>query len=240
MSLTRSYLQGNNMANLTPSGCRFCQIALGLGHSGVDDVLEESDNYVAVASIGSLAPGWILIVPKSHRLSLAETFASDELQRFQVEVAVKIARVFGGAPVRMFEHGANSEGSMVGCGVNHAHLHLVPATLSLVPHFPEANERLCWSATNRSSIARQVVGREYLFYSDDALDLDASGRIALVNTPVSQYFRRAFASSVGRDHEFDYRLFSNRANSDITIEHFRRDRALSPNRIESSSRRVAA
>jgi ATP adenylyltransferase len=228
------------MANLTPSGCRFCQIALGLGHSGVDDLLEESDNYVAVASIGSLTPGWVLIIPKSHRLNLAESFASDELRRFQVKVAVKIARIFGGVPVRMFEHGANSEGSLVGCGVNHAHLHLVPATQSLVPHFPETKQELCWIAINGSSIARQVVGREYLFYSDDALHLDASGRIAIVNAPVSQYFRRAFASSVGRDHEFDYRRFSNRANSDLTIEHFSRDRALSPNHIDSSLRRVAA
>jgi len=228
------------MANLTKPGCRFCEIAHGLGRPGIDDILDESDNYVAVASIGSLTPGWVLIVPKTHRLSLADCIASQELRDFRLEVADRITRLFPGMPIRMFEHGANRDDSLVGCGVNHAHLHLVPTTLSLAPHFPDSSERLRWIQANVSSLAHVSEGREYLFYSDDALTPEASGQVAIVKTPISQYFRRAFAASLGKESEYDYRLFSNRANGDLTIGLFRQVRALAPDRGALSSSRAAA
>ena len=34
-------------------------------------------------------------------------------------------------PVTMFEHGASHTGSIMGCGVDHAHVHLVPLDFNL-------------------------------------------------------------------------------------------------------------
>jgi ATP adenylyltransferase len=120
----------------------------------------------------------------------------------------------------MFEHGANHEGSLVGCGVNHAHLHLVPSPISLVPHFPKTAAKLEWQFARSSTLLEGVNGREYLFYCENALEPDPLGQIAFVKATVSQYFRRAFAASIGKDAEFDYRSFPSLDNTRTTIQYF--------------------
>jgi diadenosine tetraphosphate (Ap4A) HIT family hydrolase len=98
-----------------------------------DQVLWQSDNFAVVPSKGGFVTGWLMVVPKVHVLNMARLGLSQqhELDVVVSKVAATISRKFG--PPTAFEHGAVVPNSTFGCGVDHAHLHLVPLprTISL-------------------------------------------------------------------------------------------------------------
>src|SRR5438045_3773794 len=147
--------------------CRFCSILRGdLGHS-YDTTLGASDGYSAIASVGALVPGWILICPMEHRLNMSQLYADSRFTSLRLELAEKLRRRFD-SPVRMFEHGPSCDASPTGCGVDHAHVHLVPHVFSLSEGVARMSDALDWRSTRASELADSVRSREYLFYSDDA------------------------------------------------------------------------
>jgi diadenosine tetraphosphate (Ap4A) HIT family hydrolase len=88
--------------------------------------LLESDHFVVLPSLGSLVPGWVLVIPKQHYLCIGALPQSlfPEFQRVKKEIVKLIASQFGDPC--LFEHGPSSPGLKVGCSVDHAHLHVVP------------------------------------------------------------------------------------------------------------------
>lgn len=106
------------------AGCRMC--AMRTSRAPWDTPIVSTDHFVVVASKGAFLPGWLMIVPKTHVLSMAELGDdhSDELEELIASVRELQQPVFG-SPT-MFEHGASVPGTSFGCGIDHAHLHLVP------------------------------------------------------------------------------------------------------------------
>jgi len=102
--------------------CKFCQKFGGAtgGDQIADHILFESDNFVVVPTIGSIVPGWLLVVPRSHFLSVGSYSAArfQEFVKIQEAAAEALRECFG--PVSCFEHGAVREREPVGCGVDHA------------------------------------------------------------------------------------------------------------------------
>lgn len=91
-------------------------------------VIAETDSFIAFPCIGQLAEGHFLIVPKKHQNTLAQ--AQNGLSNFESELdrVLADAHVFLGAEQAeslYFEHGAFG-GQHGGCGIYHAHLHIVP------------------------------------------------------------------------------------------------------------------
>lgn len=187
--------------------CRFCGLQSDdVGNLAVDRRILESKNYFAIASIGGFLPGWTLICPKRHVLNLEDDFLSDEFQGFVSEVAGLVAEEFG-SPA-LFEHGARFEGSTVGCGTNHAHLHLVPLGQSLnsiVRKFDPASE---WIHCASSELKTVVNSGEYFFMSDSLSSFqNADSFVRIAESGQSQYFRRAIASHIGLADMANYRQF---------------------------------
>src|SRR5664280_1311076 len=93
--------------------------------------LFECERFVAVPSLGSLVAGWLLVVPRTEVLCLGELSHQDRtyLRDFVREVVQILEEQFG--PVAAFEHGPAKKDSAVSCGVNYAHLHLVPTDCDL-------------------------------------------------------------------------------------------------------------
>ena len=105
--------------------CRLCSI--GTSTEIWDQVLLESENFSVVPSKGGFVEGWVMVVPKHHVLSMAQVAArgtDDELRGLIARVSQKMTENFG--PPTIFEHGAVSQKSTFGCGIDHAHLHFVP------------------------------------------------------------------------------------------------------------------
>ena len=131
-------------------GCRYC--AGFLGQQGNvqepwDKILYESDNFVVVPTLGSMIEGWLLVVTKNHYIcmgAIPERLWS-ELQHV-LELATKVITSKYAAPT-LFEHGPVTEGRRVGCGVDHAHLHIVPLHFNLLEKSKKSEElaRCNWS-----------------------------------------------------------------------------------------------
>lgn len=95
----------------------------------VDMIIYESTNFIVVPELGSIKPGYLMIVPKKHEyLSVAQIpqrYIPEYLQVCEdVEIILKGA--FGDKPVSFFEHGSGPSGfTSHKKSIVHAHTHVV-------------------------------------------------------------------------------------------------------------------
>ena len=188
------------------SPCRFCDIAAGHASRWPDSTLFETKSYVVIASIGALVPGWAMVLPRGHALNLVDAFSDSEFCKLRLQVSMMLASAYPSRPVRMFEHGAQTDRSQAGCGVDHAHLHLVPLHESLVPWLQQEREPANWRRLALSRVPDAVHGREYLLYCDTPKTLDPKCWLSFPGNPVSQYFRRIVAAAQDASAQYDYQV----------------------------------
>lgn len=95
----------------------------------VDMIIYESQNFLVVPELGSLKPGFVMIIPKQHRfLSIAQLEDSLFPEYFQVcrDVEIILKGAFGDRPVTFFEHGSGPSGlTSHKKSIVHAHTHVV-------------------------------------------------------------------------------------------------------------------
>ncbi len=169
-----------------------------------DTVLRDIGTMVVTPTLGSIIPNWVLAIPKRHAANAA-CWACDG--RCAPLLAIKdIACSFGCDPreIIWFEHGATEPRSVVGCGVDHAHIHIL-----LTPPF--SFDRLCTEAQTEVGL-RWALGRGDAYA---AIDSSQSYFVAghgdqfllaqSVETAGSQFFRKAIARIVDRETRWDYR-----------------------------------
>ncbi|WP_369927216.1 HIT family protein [Xanthomonas sp. NCPPB 2632] len=191
--------------SLTEKSCRICAAAYGSTASAeYDRPWLQSPDYLAFASIGALVPGWSLVFPKNHYLNLARDFTTDAFWSFARRAHEVVEAQFGRAVV--FEHGAQHENSATGCGTDHAHMHIVPLTFSLVDAAKDFDHSIIWRRCKASEVNDTAEGNEYLFVSDTFNGAETEGQIAVLQTGRSQFFRRVIASKLGCPVEFDYKF----------------------------------
>lgn len=192
--------------------CCLCEIVKGKKRFGsADSPFLENDEFIALPSIGAFIEGWSLIVPKSHVVSMKEHYRSEVLKSFTSEVCRRVESSYGDTII--FEHGAHSEGSLTGCGVDHAHLHVVPHSTSLRPLLLESG--LSWKECSPANISDIAGDKEYLFYSDG---FDSLGLIHVLDSPKSQFFRKLLADVSGNQKISDYKTFPLTHTSQSTFE----------------------
>ena len=184
------------------NNCSLCNIISGKGVFGIaDKPFLESDNYLAIPSIGPLVEGWSMVVPKHHKLSLMHDYDSAEFIEFTSLVQKHISSIYGNTV--MFEHGANSTGSLTGCGVDHAHFHIVPFQHSLIDELK--NSELEWKDCRASEIPDLCESIDYLFYCDEIYSDDITGSLHVFDNPTSQFFRNIIAKKLGKTEVSDYK-----------------------------------
>lgn len=172
-----------------------------------DKVLCESRHFVAIPTLGHLVQGWLLVVPKDWHLCVGalSPLLTTELIGFLDEVVSFVSAKYG--PVAIFEHGPAQLQTGIGCGVDHAHVHVVPV---------EADWRLLQAAKDRvPQITWKMASslhdtRKYFDQSQPYLFLHEPGLESVIGTGPSipsQLFRRIIANFVGRPHNFDWKRF---------------------------------
>ena len=167
------------------------------GHKSVEywnRPLFESHNYVVLPSLGALVEGWLLIVPKSHFICVGAISQKlvEELHQLKTTLAQLLTPIYG--PLVAFEHGPNRTSCDIGCGVDHAHLHLVPYTYNLkeaVGRFlPENTE---WTLAGPTDCANAFTNNEDYLYFEQPLGFGrhrARVRIQKPALPKSDSFQR--------------------------------------------------
>ena len=187
--------------------CRFCKIIAGSHYHGeVDRPFFVNDEFIAISSIGALVEGWTLVLSKKHQFSMRTAYRSDLFDDFLNRLLPVLINHYGS--LIAFEHGANKEGSITACGTDHAHLHLVPSSQSLLGDMQKSG--LLWEKCRVSEISTKSGVNEYLFYYEIGLEKawkDPLGYLHVLKQPVSQYFRQAIARQKGLLDVSDYRKF---------------------------------
>jgi diadenosine tetraphosphate (Ap4A) HIT family hydrolase len=169
----------------------------------VDQPWLRDENYCAIASKGALVPGWSLVCPVDHSVNLSTFYGRSDFWQFANLAADTIRARYG--DVRIFEHGAGHPGSLTGCGTDHAHLHIVPLEFSLLIEAVRQDSKLKWSFCDAKGIEKYASGREYLYVSDRYEGEKTTGLVCLLDSPISQFFRRVIAARLGLREFFDYR-----------------------------------
>jgi diadenosine tetraphosphate (Ap4A) HIT family hydrolase len=181
-----------------------------------DEPLFESANFIAMPSLGSIVEGWMLIVPRNHFVSMGALSPklSKEMEGLKSRVTTYLTSMYG--DLCAFEHGPRSVGRQVGCGVDHAHLHVVPVNFDLItastPYLPPDVQ---WKDGDIGD-CRAVFERGYDYlYVEQPL---GRGRIAVHDKFGSQIFRKAIAAAAGFTDQFNWRDHPNFENIARTIE----------------------
>ncbi len=167
----------------------------------------ETERFVAVPSIGPLVPGWLLVLPKWHALNLASLTAMDmaALENDLQEIGSIWSDTFG--PLTMFEHGPREFSSAVGCGVDHAHMHLVPlGAIDLLAVAKRHLPTLKWQEIDSLHAVNhgKDADKPYLYLRMP------TGRsfVSRASHIPSQALRRALAAEQDRGDEYDWKAFS--------------------------------
>ena len=190
----------------TRSPCRFCDIfSDGTATQEIDHPWLADSKYVAIVSVGALVPGWSLISPIAHATNMSPSFNDLEFWSFASKAENILRNRYG--KVCIFEHGAQFSGSQTGCGTDHAHLHMVPLDFSLSQEAIRFGPALVWKTCSISEIAFHASGREYLFVADNFRGQETIGLLCILETPVSQYFRKVIATRNGMSDFYNYRHF---------------------------------
>ncbi len=206
------------------NNCRLCS-DLRTQHEPWNEPLFESQNFVGLPSLGALVEGWLLLVPKEHFIcmgSLPKSVTS-EMRDMKQEICSTLEELYG--PVCTFEHGPSRKDGSLGCGVDHAHLHVVPITFDLhadvTPFLPSD---VTWSTAGPEQCRYAFdQGKDYLYLEQPI----GRGRIATHDSFGSQLFRRAIATRIEEQDHFNWREFPILQNVFATIKKVSAKRAVS-------------
>ena len=173
------------------------------------------DEYAAVIpTMGSLVSGWLLIVPRVPVLSISELNDADQEKYMEIVIGAAAEVKDLAKHTFMFEHGPCLSGSLVGCGVDQAHTHVVPLNFDLISTCLE-NTEWDWSEVNCSTPWSSISeGQHYYLISNFE-----RAYVAYPSEQASQFFRRKIAQGLGVENEWDYKLYPNKENALRTIEH---------------------
>jgi ATP adenylyltransferase len=180
-------------------GCAFCARIAGAHEPSL---LPDPD-FVTWASVGALVDGHVLIIPRAHELNAAAAALdpASRLAAYVDAVAGALERSYG--PTCLFEHGPVSPGTAPGCSIDHAHLHLVPWSGSLVSLAMAAHPELSWReySSGLASGLPPAPDTSYLLVQDS----DGRGAVGSGDTIPSQALRKIIARELGRPKEWDWK-----------------------------------
>jgi len=191
--------------------CRFCNIVDADGNIATNkdenQPIWSDDGYFALASIGALIEGWVLIIPKTHVFSMKECYKEEGFINFTNEMLYVMNNQYNKSFIA-FEHGANKCESETSCGTNHAHLHIIPYQNSLYEDM--RSQGLVWKKCKSSQISSYVGNNEYLFYTEISANSawsDPEGFVHILEYPISQFFRKLIANQLNCPDKYNYKQY---------------------------------
>jgi nucleoside 2-deoxyribosyltransferase/diadenosine tetraphosphate (Ap4A) HIT family hydrolase len=206
------------------NSCRLCWSLSKLGKCYPENtVLHSSANFVTIPALGSLIPGYLLMVSRKHIRSIA-TLSNDELDNLEQELSELLDYL---QPIStrwvIFEHGSSrSYTQSNSCCIDHFHLHLLP--------LEEGKSHLLMEYISKDLSSKAVVNSfkdlpNYLRVNTDSYILikSTAGFINVFsgsNLP-SQYIRRLIANIYGLGDTWNWRTETHSNNIKTTLELFK-------------------
>lgn len=195
--------------------CRFCHLCDPHREhmSPWDHIIISSRTFLVVPSKGALVPGWLMVIPRRHVLSTS-VMTKDEfkdLHDILAETKAIVADTFG--PPTVFEHGAACANTTFGCGIDHAHVHVVPLPFHLRTAV-QSSVDVEWSQSEDEFLkVTSTLRAPYVAFSGP----DLATWVATPNNIPRQFFRRMIATRLGRPDQFDYDQYPEPSNAVQTL-----------------------
>ena len=116
--------------------CTLCaELAIRSGRASWNQPLIETKNFVVLPSLGALVEGWLLILPRRHVLSMGALSTRLQAEADELEGSTRsLLKARYGSRIVAFEHGPSAAKHGTGCGVDHAHLHVLPLNCDLLSY----------------------------------------------------------------------------------------------------------
>jgi ATP adenylyltransferase len=169
-----------------------------------DTVILRVGSYAVAPTRGSILPRWLLVVPEAAAMN----FAAVREMNGDVPTAVVSAVVerlgYSNRNWLWFEHGAAEAGTAVGCGIDHAHLHLLLDPGFDLSTFEVVTRELSpqtWKPCSAIEAYDDLKADRSYYAFGNATDAFVCSDVNLG----SQFFRRVVAGVVGRPNDWDYK-----------------------------------
>lgn len=180
--------------------------------SSFDQIVHETESFVVLPSIGSLVPGWLLVVPKRPLANLSGLAPDEfiELEGVVNDLGRKLSS-FPGKP-QIFEHGG-PVGASISCGVDQAHLHIVPLDFDICTAAKDDSVDQ-WEPINGLRSLKGIAENNHQYYFVSGL---SGAYVSFPESPISQRLRRLIANKTGNPDAWNYRDHPMVENINITI-----------------------
>lgn len=144
---------------------------------------------------------YVLILPRRHTLSMAETRPDERKSVFECLKFLFDLGAFNTNDLYVFEHGGCISPSASHACVDHAHFHVIPGSIDIFTDFVLQKRPTPFAITQHS----QIDYDRYLFAGVYRGGISVDGFIAESHVPERQYFRRLIARKIG-DPRWNWRL----------------------------------
>ena len=186
------------------SACRYCHL------EDFEEVVLSHSAGTVVPSVGAMVEGWVLIFPKRHVLSLSELSETEwaGFSELAEHVSTSVEGNYG--PTVRFEHGSAGEGRLAACGVDHAHLHIVPLSIDLRDAIERIDHGVTFSWQAVTGQVPKATREDYVFVAD------ATGQWVSFHAWLpGQVVRRAIAATLNLV-EWDWKANARLSNVEAT------------------------
>ena len=183
--------------------------------------LLERVDWVIVPTIGAIVPNWLIAVPRKPIINIRDWIIQYGMSPKNImdDLNVHIKTTY--SDLIWFEHGPASFNSPVGCGTDHAHLHIIFRPDFTFAAFAEqsiSSSNLTWQHTAPDSAYESLPDTgSYLIAGSGSESIFTYH----VESTGSQFFRRIVSVLAGRVDAWNYKHFPHADNVTKTIENFR-------------------
>ena len=199
--------------------CKYCNVITKGSTEVFDTIIEETQNFIVMPSLGSLVEGWLLITPKNHVLNSTQLNVNERLELNDLITKYSNASVnLFEKSVTVFEHGAVYQDSIIGCGIDHAHVHIVPINFDMEAEVKNSESTFFELSDNINIIDfynnySEKDNKPYWIFSVN------NGPVQFTNTMkhTSQFFRKVIAKAIDSPESYDYKKSTSNKNVISTL-----------------------
>lgn len=193
------------------------------GPAGTDQpfsrIIQRRSRFDIISGLGSLVPGYVLLVPHAHVGSVGELSEDGAREIYDAawEVAERVRHEFGGEIV-VLEHGSSGAEADISGGacITHAHVHLFPLDRGTDPTAFLVRDSKCIADISQlRQVARNKRNYYYCAWSS------VSGHLHADPDLKHQHARRVWAGLLGKSDEWDWSAAPYLANSLLTATRLR-------------------
>ena len=177
------------------TGCCFCASNPGEAEALRRRTSWENEDFFVTPTVGELGPDHLLVIPRAHIPSFGHLRPDHALEAERIIDTHGELLSNGRTKVVVFEHGMASHSAAGGCGISHAHVHLVavPRAFEVEP-LPEPDNLHPWTPVSPGKVlARAIQSPGYLL-----IGCEGSFWTRQVEELPSQYLRRWIAGRLGK------------------------------------------